>query len=437
MSLYSWGRYPAFAQQGHSCYWRDDLSAALGHLVERYGSTLVYANGRSYGDSCLAVSDQVLHSRGLSRFIAVDWSTGVVVAEAGVTLAEVLEIAIPQGWFLQVTPGTQFVTLGGAVANDVHGKNHHVRGTFGGHVKRFQLIRSDQAPQICSAQEHPELFRATIGGLGLTGVMAWVELQLMPICSSQIQVGSTRFNSLQEFFQLSNEYDSQHEYTVAWIDCLAKGKSLGRGIFMFGDHAPEGTLQVSRKAKLGVPITPPFSLINPISLRLFNAAYFHKHPATLRQAQMSYEPFFYPLDGIQNWNRIYGKRGFQQYQCVIPTQNAEAAVRELLATIAVSGGGSFLVVLKRCGDVASPGLLSFPMPGVSLALDFPQHNHLNFKIFARMDAIVRQANGRLYPAKDAHMSPEDFRRFYPEWLTVEALRDPGLYSRFWKRVTLK
>lgn len=432
--LYSWGRVPCSPQSAHACRWRTDVSALLGSVVGEHGSTLPYGNGRSYGDSCLAKSDQVLHMRSLDRFIEVDWQRGVLLAEAGVTLAEILAIAIPRGWFLSVTPGTQFATLGGAMANDVHGKNHHRRGTFGNHVRRFGLLRHDQEILTCSPQDHPQLYAATLGGLGLTGVITWAEIQLMPIRSSQIDRTLVRFNNLAEFFALSAELDHQHEYSVAWIDCLAKGAQAGRGVFIVGEHAPYGSLEVDARAKLHVPLTPPLSLVNNLSLRIFNEGYWRIHPTTRTCKRCSYEPFFYPLDRILHWNRIYGRKGFQQYQCVIPDAVAEVALRDLLNAIALSGQGSFLAVLKRCGDIASPGLLSFPLPGTSLALDFPQKVDLS-ALFARLDTIVREAGGRLYPAKDAHMSGSDFRQAYPAWEQLEALRDSTLISRFWKRVT--
>jgi len=371
--------------------------------------------------------------RSLDRFIHTDWQRGIVIAEAGVTLGEILAIAIPQGWFLPVTPGTQFATLGGAIANDVHGKNHHLRGTFGNHVRHFGLLRHDQELLTCSASENVELFAATIGGLGLTGVITWAEIQLMPIQSSQIDSTLVRFNNLSEFFSLSAELDHQHEYSVAWIDCLAKGANTGRGVFIVGDHARYGTLEVCERSKKQVPLTPPVSLINNLSLHAFNEAYWRVHPIQRTRKRVSYDPFFYPLDSILHWNRIYGRKGFQQYQCVIPDIDAEKAMQELLVAIADSGQGSFLAVLKRCGDIKSPGLLSFPQAGTSLALDFPQKAAL-MPLFKRLDAIVSDAGGRLYPAKDAHMSGDEFRKAYPEWEKLEALRDPTLMSHFWKRV---
>jgi len=432
--LHSWGRYPAAPQSAQACHWREGLAADLDGIVRTQGSTLPYGNGRSYGDSCLAASDRVLHMRTLDRFIRVDWQQGLVLAEAGVTLAEILALAIPRGWFLPVTPGTQYATLGGAIGNDVHGKNHHVRGTFGNHVLRFGLLRHGQELLSCSPAEHPELFAATIGGLGLTGVIAWAEIRLIPIRSSQIDRSVVRFGELGEFFALSAELDHRHEYSVAWIDCLARGRQAGRGVFIVGDHARYGRLEVDGRSRLQVPLTPPVSLINNLSLRAFNAAYWRAHPGRRTAARVGYAPFFYPLDRLLHWNRIYGRRGFQQYQCVLPDAVAEVALRELLDAIAVSGQGSFLAVLKRCGAIASPGLLSFPLPGASLALDFPQQADLE-RLFARLDAIVHEAGGRLYPAKDAHMSADDFRRAYPAWERLEALRDPVLNSRFWKRVT--
>jgi FAD/FMN-containing dehydrogenase len=433
--LASWGKYPKHSQTAYSTYWRGDLANDLAKVAASHGSTLPFGNGRSYGDSCLAASNSVLHMRPLNRFISVDWLKGIVVAESGVTLEEILAHSIPRGWFLPVTPGTKYVTLGGAIANDVHGKNHHVRGTFGCHVNRFGLVRSDRPSIVCALDDNPEFFAATIGGLGVTGLIDWVELQLMPIQSSMMETTTIRFGSLTEFFALSNEFDPTHEYTVAWVDCLARGASVGRGVFFAGNHSNVGSLEVSAKRKLSVPITPPISAINKLTLRLFNSSYYRIHKAGRCQNVTCYEPFFYPLDGTLHWNRIYGPKGFQQYQCVIPEQSAEAAIQELLDTIAASGSGSFLAVMKHCGTIVSPGLLSFPVPGVSLALDFPQHDKLNNELFLRLDRIVRQADGRLYPAKDAHMTGEDFRHFYPNWEQLETLRDPTLCSHFWNRVT--
>lgn len=433
--LLSWGNYPPCPQTPTICHWRDELPAALAETQQSHGTTLAYGSGRSYGDSCLAASNQVLHLRALDRFIHADWTMGVLVAEAGITLEAILAVAVPRGWFLTVTPGTKYITLGGAIANDVHGKNHHRRGTFGCHVRRFGLLRSDMGHMSCSPQEHTELFNATLGGLGLTGVIEWAEIQLLPICSSRINSMTQRFGDLDEFFALSDELDEQHEFCVSWIDCLAKGNATGRGIYMAGSFADNGPLEVESTRKRSVPLTPPVSLINGLSLRAFNELYWSKAPAARQRVTTGYDPFFYPLDVIQKWNRIYGPRGFQQYQALIPAAQARDGIQALLAEIAASGSGSFLAVIKRCGDIRSPGLLSFPQAGTTLALDFPQDGRTAETLFPLLDAIVREAGGRLYPAKDAHMSGEDFRRSYPTWQQVESLRDPALLSRFWKRVT--
>lgn len=434
-ALLSWGAYPHQPQTPHRVHWRSELPSAIDQNRAAYGTLLPFGNGRSYGDSCLAASDHVLAMRSLERVLSVDWERGVMVVEPGITLGEILRLSVPNGWFLRVTPGTQFATVGGAIANDVHGKNHHRQGTFGCHVPRFGLVRSDVGSLTCSPAKHPELYAATIGGLGLTGIIEWAEIELARIQSSAIDSVTQRFGSLDEFMALSRELDPVHEFSVAWIDCVASGAATGRGVYMAGDFSKGGTLALPRSHKIGVPLNPPISLVNKVTLRMFNELYWRKHPPKRTHRAVGYEPFFYPLDGILNWNRIYGRRGFQQYQCVIPADVAEQGVRELLDAIASTGQGSFLAVLKRFGDRPSPGLLSFPKPGITLALDFPNQRSLERELFERLDAIVREANGRMFPAKDAHMTPADFRRGYPNWGQLEAVRDPALNSRFWRRVT--
>jgi FAD/FMN-containing dehydrogenase len=430
--LLSWGRYPRHPQQAHSVYWSEDVPAVLSAISD---ATLAFGCGRSYGDSCLATSNQVVALTGMNRFIAADWQTGVITAEAGLTLSELTRIALPQGWFLPVTPGTQFVTLGGAVANDVHGKNHHVMGTFGCHVSHLTLYRSDEGIVQCSPAQRAELFAATVGGLGLTGIILTVTLQLRRVESNAIDQRSIRFDNLDEFFALSKTHDSNYEYTVAWVDCLAKGKNTGRGHFICGNHAPKGELKAIKPSSLVVPVDLPFSLVNALSLRLFNTFYYHRQQRKDVASRVAYAPFFYPLDGLRLWNRIYGQSGFQQYQCVIPAQHGADTIRAIMNTIAQSGSGSFLAVLKQCGTQTSTGLLSFPLHGVSLALDFPQRAELNTRLFHKLDALVHEAGGRLYPAKDAHVSAAHFKQAYPDWTKVEDLRDPQLNSQFWQRVT--
>jgi FAD/FMN-containing dehydrogenase len=425
----SWGHYPRVEQRILRLH---DRTAALPAFE---GNALAYGNGRSYGDSCLNPQGTLLYTRGLDRFIAFDMAKGTLRCEAGVTLGEILDLIVPHGWFLPVTPGTRHVTVGGAIANDVHGKNHHVAGTFGHHVLGFGLLRSDGTRSECAPGVSP-LFAATIGGLGLTGVITWAELQLRRIDNPWLETETIRFDGLDDFFALSAESVGTHEYTVAWIDCLAKGKALGRGHFHRSVHA-NATVKAgpaAPKTALAMPITPSFSLVNRLTLRPFNALYFQRQQVRRRRAIVHYAPFFYPLDGIRDWNRMYGPRGFLQHQCVIPTAESRAAVVELLREIAGSGSGSFLAVLKEFGNRPSLGLLSFPRSGTTLALDFPNAGPEVFALLDRLDAIVAAAGGAVYPAKDARMSGAHFRSAYPRWQEFQAFVDPRFSSGFWRRV---
>ncbi len=434
--LLSWGRYPRHPQTAHPVHWPDEVGRAV-DAISLNGARrgLAFGMGRSYGDSCMAESDHVVAMPGMDRVVAADWETGVIRAQAGLTLAALIAIALPRGWFLPVSPGTKFVTLGGAVANDVHGKNHHVMGTFGRHVERLTLYRTGEGVVECSPDANADLFNATVGGLGLTGIVLTVDLRLRRVASAHMAQRSIRFGNLDEFFDLSATYDARHEYAVAWIDCLAAGRQAGRGHYIVADHASDGVLDATPPKAKRMPIDPPISLVNGVSLRAFNTLYYHRQRSKNLLSTVGYDAFFYPLDKLLDWNRMYGRAGFQQYQCVVPDANAREAIAAVLGEISRSGTGSFLAVLKRCGDVPSPGLLSFPLPGVSLALDFPQRDEINTRLFARLDALVHEAGGRLYPAKDAHMNAVDFQRAYPRWSQLEALRDPFLMSRFWRRVT--
>jgi len=319
------------------------------------------------------------------------------------------------------------VTLGGALANDVHGKNHHAAGTFGAHVTRFELLRSDGARLECSPTQNTELYAATIGGLGLTGLVTWLELQLRRVPGPAIAVDNRRFRGLDEFFALNAAAEQAHEHVVAWIDCLA---ATPRGILMAGDHA-EGQPAAPASAH-AVPLTPPFSLINRASLAAFNAAYFRR-PLAERET-VHCLPYFYPLDNLLHWNRIYGPRGFYQYQCAVPRAVQREATAALLGAIRASGQGSFLAVLKTFGDAASPGMLSYPLAGANLALDFPNGGAATLALFERLDAIVAEAGGRLYPAKDARMPGALFRAGYPRWQEFSQHVDPKFSSNFWRRV---
>lgn len=426
----SWGRCPASQpRQVLFCHDRQTLSLPAQPLT-----CLPFGNGRSYGDVGLNNGGALLLGGGLDRFIAFDPASGILRAEAGVLLAEILALVVPQGWFLAVTPGTQFVTLGGAVANDVHGKNHHVTGSFGEQVLAFELLRSDGQRLLCTPTHNGDWFRATVGGLGLTGLISWVEIQLQRIANPWIVAENRRFASLDEFLALNDDYEARYPYIVSWIDCAARGRALGRGIYMAGMHAPPGVLKSTPPERLAltVPFTPPLSPVNALSVRLFNQLYYHlPRPA---RGLTPYQPFFYPLDNLLEWNRMYGRRGFFQYQCVIPITEARAALSEILDRIATSGQGSMLAVLKRFGERSSGGLLSFPRPGITLALDFPNRGPGTLKLLEQLDAVTRQAGGAVYPAKDARMSGASFRQYYPQWNTFSRYIDPRFSSSFWRRV---
>lgn len=384
----SWGNYPIARQRAVKLVWRNKL------LVSRSAtSALPRGNGRSYGDSCLNDNGLLIDATGLDRFIAFDPVTGVLECEAGVLLSDILDLVEPQDWFLPVTPGTRFVTVAGAIANDVHGKNHHQRGCFSHHVESFELCRSDGERLECSETENADWFYATIGGLGLTGLISRAKIRLMRVESPGVLCESIKMQNLDDFFRLNEDSTKQFEYTVAWVDCLAGGAKRGRGLFSRGNHANKssGLSGTKEKPALAVPFTLPFSAINPFSLRAFNTLYYHRQRQQAKTSVQSRNAFFYPLDGIGHWNRLYGRKGFLQYQCVIPNDNAAAVIDELLARIARSQAGSFLVVLKAFGDIRSRGMLSFARPGVTLAMDFPFHGERTLHLLTNLDECTVQA----------------------------------------------
>jgi FAD/FMN-containing dehydrogenase len=426
----SWGRYPRVTpRQVHSVYWLDEIESAL---TNSQSPSLPYGMGRSYGDACLIENGDVIDCTRCDRILAADWTTGVIKVEAGVTLAALLEVVVPRGWFLPVTPGTKFVTVGGAVANDVHGKNHHRAGTLGRFVKRLLLYRSDGSRLECSRETNADIFSATIAGLGLTGVIGWVELQLKPITGSWIDSETIPFSSVEEFQRLSDASDSSFEYTVAWVDCF---DGSGRGIFFRGNHSPQNDGKLPNfKERVRIPITAPDWLLSKTGLQLFNSAYYRLHASGNASKRVLYDGFFYPLDSIRDWNLMYGKRGFLQYQFVIPSAQS-AALRTILAAMAAADAGSFLAVLKKFGAISSPGMMSFPREGLTLALDLPFRGEKTLNLLNTLDSVVLEAKGAIYPAKDARMSPAMFRASFPRLEEFKRYIDPKMSSSFWKRVT--
>jgi FAD/FMN-containing dehydrogenase len=427
----SWGRYPKHSADVYPLFWREDFPVAL----PSGGKMLAVGMGRSYGDVCLLQHGTLLRTPHLDRLISFDAESGRLRCEAGVTLADILDFAVPRGWFLPVSPGTKYVTMGGAIANDIHGKNHHIAGTFGRHTTCFELVRSDGTPVFCSATENAEWYSATIGGMGLTGMITWAELQMRPIVSRRIRLRATKFLGLEEFVALS-QAASDTEYTVAWIDCVARGRNFARGIFMQGEHDETlGPLTTLAEKKLTLPIDLPAIALNRSSVGLFNTLYYHKQMSKQKSALVDYEPFFYPLDRILQWNRLYGRQGLLQFQCVLPWDGGINGTTRLLEAITASGLASFLAVIKVFGDVVSPGMMSFPMPGITLALDFPIRREISFGLLDRLAGITAEFGGRMYPAKDACMSGEHFRQFYPQWEHWAAYIDPAFSSSFFQRVT--
>ncbi len=426
----SWGRYPQVDQQSVRLGWRGDDFPQVTDATR----LLPVGNRRSYGDSCSNDGGVILDATGLDRMIHFDATSGVIRCEAGVLLSDLLEVVVPAGWFLPVVPGTRFVTVGGAVANDIHGKNHHRSGTFGCHVRALELLRSDGERLRASGSENSDWFAATIGGLGLTGLMTWVEFQLKPIASAYIVQRSTCFADLDGFFEQSAAAD-EHEYSVAWVDCRGSGPRLGRGVFFSGDTATSAPVNADNQRRLSLPFVPPVSLVGRLSVAVLNTLYYQRYAAAPSLQTVHYAPFFFPLDAVDHWNRAYGPKGFLQYQCVVPEADDKAVIAELLAAIAAAGAGSFLAVLKRFGRHRSPGLLSFPRPGVTLALDFPIAGRTTFDLLDRLDEIVCAAGGAVYPAKDARMSAHAFQTYFPNWQALLPFVDPRLSSGFWRRVT--
>ncbi|MDN2580397.1 FAD-binding oxidoreductase [Aquibium sp. ELW1220] len=402
------------------------------------GSLLGYGNGRSYGDSCLNAGGALVDMRSARRILSFDPETGILTAEAGAFLSDIITQVARHGWFPPVLPGTQHVTLGGAIANDVHGKNHHRRGSFGAHVLSLTLLRSDGRTYVCSADSRPDLFRATIAGMGLTGLILKATLRLMRAGSPHVVQTVRPFGSLREYFDLAGEADLRNEYAVAWIDQLAGGRAAGRGLLLMGNHADgsEGADIDMTPGRLSVPVQPPFTVLNRPFLRLFNAAYRWKNGSRREPECVPAKSFFFPLDSVGHWNRLYGPGGLFQHQSVVPAAAAREAIPAMLALARRRGQGSFLTVLKRFGDRPSPGILSFPRAGYTLTLDFPNRGLGTRLMLADLDRIAIEAGGAVNPYKDARMPAHVFEASFPDWRMLEDLRDPAFVSDFWRRTAL-
>jgi decaprenylphospho-beta-D-ribofuranose 2-oxidase len=406
-----WGRYPQIESQVILPSDASEINEAL----LGYSPFAIRGLGRSYGDSSLG--ENILSPSQLNHLQSFDPDTGILKCMAGCTLADIQYALIPHGWFLPVSPGTKFVTIGGAIASDVHGKNHHLVGTFSEHVLDIDLMLGNGEVLKIDKFSTPDLFRATCGGMGLTGIIMSASLKLIPITSNQITQTSMKLPNLEAVL---NAFDENHNasYSVAWIDCLAKGKHLGKSILMLGEHAPGTCLSPKNNKSITIPFDLPQGLMNAVTVGTFNALYYRRPIKSV--SNVSLESFFYPLDKLLEWNRLYGKQGFLQYQFAIPLKNASQCLNIILTKIAHSGGASFLAVLKRFGK-ANSNFLSFPIEGYTLALDFkvtPQ----NLMLLNELDQVILEFGGRLYLTKDARMSKTTFKFSYPLWGEFEEVR---------------
>lgn len=421
----SWGRFPKSSPRFvHTPEHADHL---LELLRSTQDSVLARGLGRSYGDSCLNNNGTLLRMHRMRRIFWFDHKQGRIHVESGISLGELLNAVIPDGWFLPVVPGTRHVTVGGAIANDIHGKNHHIVGTFGCHVESFTLAREGEV-HTCSASENPNLFAATIGGLGLTGVIISATIRLRRINSTNICVHKVKARSVSDMISMMKDADAEYEYSVAWLDAHSEN-----GYCLFGNHASDGPLRRMNNRTVPVPTLAKILLRRP-TVRLFNWMTNAIQPR-LRDYVVHAEPFFFPLDAVSEWSRLYGSRGFIQYQFVVPFESGPAIVEEIFTRLRSARLYAYLTVLKLFGSAKSPGMLSFPIPGITVAMDFPNTSPALFATLNQCDALVASGGGRVYPAKDARMTGNTFRQMYANELDhFRMWIDQQCMSSFWNRV---
>lgn len=418
MELSGWGR--ALTAQVRA--WRPERTPAVETVLgaEREDGVIVYAGGRSYGDAPLNGGGDVILTERLDRIVSADWKTGAVVCEPGVAIGDLMRAALPHGYAVPVSPGTGFATIGGGIANDVHGKNHDRHGGFGDHIDWFDLMLPDGEVRRVTPDGEPELFAATVGGVGLTGVILACGMKLRRVKSNAVLMKETPARDLDAFLAMQDEARDKHTYVVGWIDATAKGRSLGRGILETADDS-QGATDAPMGPRKRMPVEMPGFAMNRMSVGLFNALYYHRVPRRGRERHAPLTQFLYPLDAIEDWNRLYGKRGFYQFQCVLPDAESPVGLRKLMEEISQSGAGSFLAVLKTLGGEGK-GYLSFPMRGYTLALDFPAKPGVD-ELLERLERITLDHGGRIYLAKDAAMKAESFAAMYPKLDEFRAVLD--------------
>lgn len=404
MKINSWGLYPKYESKQLNAHNVGEFAKLL-HTDKK---VICCGNNRSYGDS--ALNSHVVDMKGYNYFLGFDKDNGLLQVQAGVLLSDIISIFVPKGWFLAVTPGTKLITVGGAIASDVHGKNHHNAGCFSESVESFRLMLPNTHIINCSKTENVDYFRATCGGMGLTGIILDATIRLKKIHSQFINQTTIKTKNLKETFAAFERYAGA-TYSVAWIDCLAQREDLGKCILNVGEFSNDGNLNYQKKQKFNIPFFFPSFVLNKLSVKTFNWLYYKKAPSGVSQQTVDIDTFFYPLDAINNWNRIYGKQGFLQYQFILPKHTSYEGIKEVLEKIASKGKGSFLAVLKLYGK-ANENWLSFPMEGYSLALDFKIETGI-FEFLNMLDDIVLKHAGRIYLTKDARMSKQMFEQGYP------------------------
>jgi decaprenylphospho-beta-D-ribofuranose 2-oxidase len=432
--LSGWGNYPICTSILSRPERLQDLKIESTPLIAR-------GLGRSYGDAALNSDQSVVLMERFNCFLAFDEKSGLLKAEGGVSLEDILKFLVPRGWFLPVTPGTKFATIGGCVAADVHGKNHHVDGAFSSFVREIELLLADGTRQRCSPKQHRDLFWATVGGMGLTGIITEVTLQLIPIRTAYMKATHLTTKNLAETLAILGDRDHEDHYSVAWVDCLAGGDArcdtrcdtLGRSVVMNGHHAiPEELsskiepFKISSRRRFFLPFNCPSWLLNKYTVGAFNSLYYKVQERKKETFYIDYDRFFYPLDAAGHWNRLYGKKGFVQYQFVLPTEETPQGMAAILKAIRSSGRAPFLAVLKRFG-AQNEGHLSFPREGYTLALDIAVTDAGLFPFLDSLDALVMAHQGKVYLAKDARMRPSTFKAMYPrfgEWSRIKAMADP-------------
>ena len=434
VELTGWGRVsPSSAELAEPA--TVDSAAQLLRAGADVRGVIARGLGRSYNNAAQSADGVVISTARMNRIIELDATTGLVTCEAGVSLEQLMVAGLPAGWFVPVSPGTRQVTIGGAIAADVHGKNHHVAGSFARHVPSLQILLPDGDVRTVTSSSDPALFWATAGGMGLTGIIVRATVQLKRVATSRVRVDTVRTADIDETMAMLAEHDRRYDYTVAWSDSMARGASLGRSVITSGDFADLADLPPADRAdpfafrpgtRVGVPAGFPPGLINRYTVRLANEAWYRKAPRSRTGELQTIGAFFHPLDGIRNWNRVYGPGGFRQYQYVVPF-GQEAAVRRSFELVSAAHAPSFVTVLKRFGE-SDPGLLSFPMAGWTLALDFPARTPGLARLLGQLDQLVLEAGGRVYLAKDSRVPAEVLAGMYPrlpEFRKLRAELDPA------------